>query len=534
MLLSRETIEALNEADLRREVLSPLFIAMGFRDVEETHGMEELGKDIVMWKPDIVRIRQNFAVVAKAGRIDSKNREEVLRQIDECFGADYPNPVSGESLSVDRVLVIASSKITRHTKKSIRAALKTRGLDDRVDFLGGDLLMERVRKFLSRELVWDAMHQAKKVLEESFKDHRSDLLVSSEGMTSIVLTEKPGTDVQVGPLNFTIRTTFPPTPEGTLKYEEMQRFLKEGEPVELDAEFLDELDYPEVFSALSPGATVQTIKMGPSLIDPPLLRRCILVGSGGTCFVLDYVHFTHSQGGSESAAITNLGQGIPFRVRLSADRKNPGRGSFNISWELRGDPDAYFFWQVSTLQRVFSEGGVVIIKDWHTNVTEIELPFAPDPSYTPPEGALELARQLALIQTATGVVLRVGEQGFGDEDLSEIAWVAEVVNGGRHLVKDGTATVVLTDETESPPCHLHEGAHVSISQVVTENEVVEILGEGVELGPKLLQYDGPIATVESVEERTAFTIQASDDLPIILLYPKWARLPAYPNSSEPT
>ena len=149
MQLSRETIEGLNEADLRREILLPLFVAMGFRDVTECHGPEEYGKDFVMWKPDVIRSRQNYAVVVKAEKIDRSNRDEVQSQIQQCFGAPFPDPISGEERSVDKAIVVSSKKITQHAKNAIRAVLRTVKLDERVDFLDGDVLLQRLHELLS-------------------------------------------------------------------------------------------------------------------------------------------------------------------------------------------------------------------------------------------------------------------------------------------------------------------------------------------------------------------------------------------------
>ena len=71
MQLSLDGLKKLSEADLRREVLIPLFGAMGFRDVTELHGSSELGKDIVMWQEDLLRGRVTLAVVAKSVRISA-------------------------------------------------------------------------------------------------------------------------------------------------------------------------------------------------------------------------------------------------------------------------------------------------------------------------------------------------------------------------------------------------------------------------------------------------------------------------------
>lgn len=148
MDISTRTIDGLNETDLRRSVLLPLFVAMGFKEVTEYHGPEEYGKDLVMWMPDVLRSRQNFAVVAKAAKIDSRNSAEVLSQIQQCFQVPFRDPVSGEERTVQKVIVVTSKKITANAQVSIRATLRSTGQDERVDFLDGDLLVQRLGEFM--------------------------------------------------------------------------------------------------------------------------------------------------------------------------------------------------------------------------------------------------------------------------------------------------------------------------------------------------------------------------------------------------
>jgi hypothetical protein len=58
----RSTSKRGKEDQLQKEVLVPLFNAMGFKDVTIHQGRSELGKDIVMWKPGDLGERVNYAV----------------------------------------------------------------------------------------------------------------------------------------------------------------------------------------------------------------------------------------------------------------------------------------------------------------------------------------------------------------------------------------------------------------------------------------------------------------------------------------
>jgi hypothetical protein len=89
----------MKEADLRVEVLIPLFEAMGFSDVSHYHGgAGEPGKDITMWRPNVLGDREYYAVVAKAARITGEatgrgSAAEVQMQIAQAVGSRFTDTV---------------------------------------------------------------------------------------------------------------------------------------------------------------------------------------------------------------------------------------------------------------------------------------------------------------------------------------------------------------------------------------------------------------------------------------------------------
>ena len=308
MLLSRERIEALDESELRRRILIPLFVAMGFRDVFEYHRAQEFGKDLVMWKPDVVSGREEYAVVAKVGRIDNRNRATVQDQVSQCFGESFPDSVTGAERSIDRVIVVTSGRIMPQAQRAIRADLKTRNLSNQVDFIDGDLLVQRVREFLLRELIWESLSQAQKVLSESFGDFGFGLTLFPDGSTCLFITDRPGAEILHDPVKISVMPRFPATLEGAEKRAEMLRFVEEGDPVELTSEFIEHYKFPEFVESLMTTGKLESVRISASPIDPPIVRRLDFVGAKGTVVVMEYVHFTHAQGGSAGASISNQGQ----------------------------------------------------------------------------------------------------------------------------------------------------------------------------------------------------------------------------------
>src|SRR4051812_22651694 len=114
MPLSREEVEKMSESDLRTRVLIPLFDAMGYKDVRLYHGLSgEQGKDIVMWKPEDISPRVNYAVVAKkksiSGQVQgSGSAGEVATQVRQTFGSSYRDSTTLEEQRANVCIVVTS------------------------------------------------------------------------------------------------------------------------------------------------------------------------------------------------------------------------------------------------------------------------------------------------------------------------------------------------------------------------------------------------------------------------------------------
>src|SRR6185295_17983487 len=110
MAITRAELSTMREDQLQKQVLVPLFVAMGFQDVTIYQGASELGKDIVMWKLGDLGERINYAVVAKAKKISGKaagksSAAEVRFQIEQAFGNPWPDTKTTELRRVDRCFV---------------------------------------------------------------------------------------------------------------------------------------------------------------------------------------------------------------------------------------------------------------------------------------------------------------------------------------------------------------------------------------------------------------------------------------------
>lgn len=151
---TKATLAALNEDDLRQEVLIPLFTKMGFRDVRHHPGSGELGKDIVTWTSERLLVRDDYAVVVKRGKISGRSSgagsaAEVTNRIQKALGSIYHDSVTNQPRRPTRCWVVASGEIGPEARRAFEAALSIDQMRV-VNFIDGEKLQcDAVRACLS-------------------------------------------------------------------------------------------------------------------------------------------------------------------------------------------------------------------------------------------------------------------------------------------------------------------------------------------------------------------------------------------------
>ncbi|GAA4367293.1 hypothetical protein GCM10023185_39050 [Hymenobacter saemangeumensis] len=113
----KEIVQGLDEKSLRG-LLVHLFEKIGFSDVFESHGQQELGKDIVFTETNKLGKLSWYACVVKAKNINQGDYETVVRQISECYRSKYPSSKYGR-VNIDNVIVITNGVYKENAKVQI-------------------------------------------------------------------------------------------------------------------------------------------------------------------------------------------------------------------------------------------------------------------------------------------------------------------------------------------------------------------------------------------------------------------------------
>jgi HEAT repeat protein/GTPase SAR1 family protein len=147
-------IQNLNEERFRREILIPLFRAMGFKDVIEYHGgIAEKGKDIIYYTMDDFENKEYTGVVVKANDItgsvsDDKGAMNILFQIKQTLQEGYTDVYNLNKLKIDKCLVITSGTIKNTAIESINGELEDSHLNKLVKFIDIEKLIDLIDKHM--------------------------------------------------------------------------------------------------------------------------------------------------------------------------------------------------------------------------------------------------------------------------------------------------------------------------------------------------------------------------------------------------
>ena len=154
----RHFAESFKTEDHLRQCLRTLFSRMpDVRDVEITHGTQELGKDIIFYVPNFLQKPELYACVVKQHKIDGTvgkhGAREVLYQALQAFDSPHIN-TEGQEDNVTKVIIISPYDCPPTTMNSIKGELKHRA--GQTQFLCGSLLMDEFSKHWKDFLLFES------------------------------------------------------------------------------------------------------------------------------------------------------------------------------------------------------------------------------------------------------------------------------------------------------------------------------------------------------------------------------------------
>ena len=317
----------LDEAAFRTQVLVPLLAAMGYRDVDHTHGPNELGKDIVAWEEARDGSREYTAVVAKVGNINAQaagDARTIATQVQQAFGSDIRGKTDHRAHRARTVVVTTTGSIRQEAREAILVQF-----DDRtrahVKFWDGAFIRERLAHYQARTFAGDldAVRQATVELD-SFDIQTT---IGPDGVTHEILPREDET------LIANVVLSFPQDPEADDALSAFDRFVEDGDPVTVSGAYIDSFEQHEELARLFGNEMPAELFIGPAEA-PRAHPIAVVVHAAPVPLRYEGLLIRCVRSGRRRSRF-ETGPEHPLHVTLKTERHPEGRTSLTTSLALR-------------------------------------------------------------------------------------------------------------------------------------------------------------------------------------------------------
>lgn len=498
MTFTKEQISKMKEEEFQNTVLIPLFRKMGFRDVTPFGGGNlELGKDIIMWKPDDLGQRVNYGVVVKAKKITgnaetSEGAMNVLNQVRQMLKTSYSNPVTGKSEYIERCFVACSKEIGKEAMNSIKGELEN-NFDKLVRWIHPKTnLYDLIEKYLPEQDVFEKLSEVQKNLDEQMKDTPYKIIGDSNGQFHIVGKHEKAHEEM--PFEFEVIFQWNPnTEEGKEFYERLKKHIEKGTPIEIEGKYIKSVEFPKwlpewIKPTLSKDAKL-ILGSTRSLFSFPLKFERRL--TNGEVISLQPIEMEMVQQGSEEFTLKNDRQKVPYQFALTFN-KQKGELDFRFNYKFMGFNVFQHLQGLRFYEAMFKEGptaiyrsdiNVKIVDSLHkirqSNKNKLE-DFARD---------FQLLEALVLIQEKTSTSLILPDRKILPEEYEDIFQVEEIIKTGKLNSKLTKFTSNVELEKAKETLEKFSSEKVSPMFFRYESWKSTILGKEIDLGIAVITFD---------------------------------------------
>ncbi len=525
-MITREGLKKIKENELRKDVLIPLFEAMGFRDVTDFHGTQELGKDIVMWKEDETGSRENYAIVAKASRVTgnaSKVISEIRTQVDQCFGSSYKETKNHSEQFVNKCWIISSSQIKPEAREKLISVFKSSNLDKNIRIIDGNELWKLIEKYLIKETFWDKANDIDNILD-SLSPHYSLELNTKKGKKVLSVSPKYPEALKDHPITFTGSFITPTTPEGEKIRKDLDDFLKKGTPVEIEKPFFEGFELPDFISQIFGKSETSKIKLESNPPKEPIPVRIEFNSADGTSHKLEYISLVIQKEGIEETALVNQNQNIPVQTILVF---NAVSKKATITLKSKSGVNARQWLDGILLKDALAKKGEFVITFLDHNTDPLILEIEEQPSKRISNNNIEFLEKLVLIQEKTQCTIYFPPEKIAKEDIDSVDELIQIITTGKlggtwnsldaEFYRDGVNRLVNSLENKS---------ELGISLILASDMSKKLFDTEIPLGRVRMIFENAIPQ-NGIEELREFLKTASKEDYISIRL-----VPSIPNSKS--
>lgn len=518
-VFTKQEVKSMQEEEFVKEIVLPILEGQGWQEVQNWHGGQELGKDVVGWRvnPEVGYL-ETVAVVAKASPPSGVQGTAVIStQITQALRRPFRTRTTQRELTVDQVWVAVNKPLAKETRDGIEAGIV---------LPRGKLVILDLNDCwkLAQPFVLTSKRDVLQLNQDTLKTFESPydlrLITTDRGQTLEVHERYPG---QSGELPLKGRVVFSfEAPENVQELTEYLRRVEEtGEEEELpqgitariETEGIDEValqlfgELPDQMSLFIMGSAKTNEKIRLSLRIAPLDRPVV---------ELPFLEMDVLARGTKQMRMANEDQDLPVRLEMIV--VYAGEMTLNVTVKV-DQSSAHWVDKGMKLLDAITRQGTVTVTNVDTGIAMHQICIAiPQAKSGVSPAFAELARVLAAVEERTGKVLIIPNRSFNQEEVRTLEELRLVVDQGYfegdvesfelEFLMNRSAIDELLAEVKG---HASEGRFRERGE-----EKVEIFGTSFDLGQSITIF--PAASlINETETRSRMQHIAPDEDEVVVL-----------------
>ena len=278
------------------------------------------------------------------------------------------------------------------------------------------------------------------------------------------------------PLELQIKWSYPDTEEGRAAREAFERFLKEGEEVNIRGEYIQELKFSEWWVRWfgePPLSDESLLIIGPSASTQTFVADVDIISVKGETAFIPTVEFKVVKAGQEVVQLSNEHQASPLHFRLTANRiEKYVRGLVTVN--NRGS-NVHVTRDIIRFLQAIATGGTLRITFLALGKDPLAIALPPQPEKAPRPEDIKLLDKLCKIQDETQQFLRIPAEGLTRADVKAIEELTEIIERGKTITKNRVVIGEFKGEALEIMLEVHRQGKFIHLQLTSDESYVELL-----------------------------------------------------------
>jgi len=318
--------------------------------------------------------------------------------------------------------------------------------------------------------------------------------------------------------SMSMKLAFPNTPEGIKLQKSFDLHLKEGEPITLKGDVIQEIKFSDWWEVWFGGFDLKEAEIHIGAIsskrDVPISFR--IIPKNGKIVSLLNLDFRPVRVGMEFIKFSNEHTSCPLLLTLSF-RKEEKLLQGNLSYRFRhvgGNPREILDFLDFT--KVIASGGKLQVEFQDVNQTSsMIIPSVPNTG--PDPRFYDLVQKLCIIQDKMGLFIKIPDKGISQKDANSIHELSEIVKHGVVHYTDSTMSLELKGEGLKMLLDLHKQGKPIHLLLNTPESYVELFEEEIQTGPMSRETTG-FVEMEALElEKTIKALSPEEFLNVKII-----------------